>query len=160
MNLPSHFRRVRQMLLRRGTSAAEAEDLIQEAFLKMQEYCQKGGEIQQPEAFLVRTALRLRINARRDQHRDIYVEEDIDELALIIDTGPAPDEVIAAEECLKRMSGALDAVGRRTRDVFFMHRLDGFTYSEIARRLGISVSAIEKHMASALVALAGVNDWR
>lgn len=146
------------MLLRRGNTRAEAEDLIQEAFLKMQEYCRNGGEIEQPEAFLVRTALRLSINARRDQHRDLYVKENVDDLTLILDTNPSPDEVIAAEQCLKRMSVALDAVSRRTRDVFFMHRLDGLSYSQIAGRLGISVSAIEKHIASALARLADVND--
>jgi RNA polymerase sigma factor (sigma-70 family) len=67
---------------------------------------------------------------------------------------------LAAEECLKRMSVALSAVSGRTRDVFFMHRLDGLSYSQIATRLGVSVSAIEKHMASALVILADVNDWQ
>lgn len=56
------------------------------------------------------------------------------------------------------MREALDAVSRRTRDVFFMHRLDGLSYAEIARRLGVSVSAIEKQMASALVAIADVNE--
>ena len=125
----------------------------------MEEYCGKGGEVHEPEAFLVRTALRLSINARRDQHRDLYVDQNVEEFPLIVDTQPSPDEVLAAEECLKRMSGALDAVSRRTRDVFFMHRLDGLTYSQIAIRLGISVSAIEKHVASALATLAEMNDW-
>jgi RNA polymerase sigma-70 factor (ECF subfamily) len=39
-----------------------------------------------------------------------------------------------------------------------MHRLDGLSYAQIARQLGLSISAIEKHMASALAALARVND--
>lgn len=157
--LPRYLRRVIRMLMRRGNSQAEAEDLIQDAFVKMQEYCGKGGQIREPEAFLVRTALRLSINARRDQHRELYVKDRVDELTLIVDTRPSPDEVLAAEECLRRMSGALAAVSIRTRDVFFMHRLDGLSYAEIASRLGISVSAIEKHMASALAVLADVNDW-
>jgi RNA polymerase sigma-70 factor (ECF subfamily) len=158
MSLPQYFRRMQKILLRRGRTREEAEDLIQDAYLKMQEYCNRGGAVRQPEAFLVRTALRLGINARRDEHRDLYVDQQVDELTLIVDSNPSPDEVLVAEQCLERMTDALEAVSRRTREVFFMHRLDGMSYGQIAARLGISVSAIEKHMISALAALAEAND--
>jgi len=64
---------------------------------------------------------------------------------------------LAADECLTKMRDALDGVSRRTRDVFFMHRLDGLSYGEIARELGISVSAVEKRMARAMVTLSEAN---
>lgn len=140
--------------MRRGTRPEDAEDLIQEAFIKMQLYCAKGGEVHQPEGFLVRTALRLAANARRDAHGDLYVDKKVDELTLLIDTNPTPDEVLAADECLMRMRTALDGLNARSRDVFFMHRFDGLTQPEIAQRYGISVSAVEKHVAIALAALA------
>lgn len=147
---------MRKILLRRGRTSAEADDLIQEAFLRMQEYCDKGGAVRQPEGFLVRTVLRLAINARRDAHRDLYSDKPPEELELILDTNPAPDEVLAGDECLERMRAALDAVSRRTRDILFMHRLDGLTYAQIAQQTGLSISAIEKHIASALTILADV----
>ncbi len=156
--LPLYFRRMRKILLRRGRTREEAEDLIQEAFLRMQEYCGKGGEVRKPESFLVRTVLRLAMNARRDEHRELYADEKSEELALVIDTRPTPDEVLAGDECLERMRNALDAVSRRTREVFFMHRLDGLSYAQIAQSLGLSISAIEKHMASALAIMATVNE--
>lgn len=130
---------------------------MQDAFLRMQEYCDKGGEVQQPEAFLVRTVLNLSLNAQRDQHRDLYVDKSVEELTFVVDTNPTPDEVLAGEQCLRRMRDALDAVSRRTRDIFFMHRLDGMSYTQIAQVTGISVSAIEKHMARAIAALVQVN---
>jgi RNA polymerase sigma factor (sigma-70 family) len=148
---------MQRMLQRRGRTREESEDLIQEAFLRMQEYCEKGGEVRQPEGFLVRTALRLAMNARRDEHRDLYADENVEELTFVVDTNPTPDEVLAAEQCLNRMRDALDSVSRRTRDVFFMHRLDGLSYAQIAGKLGVSVSAIEKHNASALATLADAN---
>jgi RNA polymerase sigma factor (sigma-70 family) len=156
--LPLHFRRLQKLLVRRGRTREEAEDLIQEAFLRMQEYCGKGGEVQKPENFLVRTVLRLAMNARRDAHRDLYVDQNVEELTLLIDTNPMPDEVLAADECLERMRGVLDGVSQRTRDVFFMHRLDGLTYAQIARQMRLSISAIEKHIAMALAALAEVSE--
>jgi RNA polymerase sigma-70 factor (ECF subfamily) len=156
--LQTYLRRMQKVLLRRGRSRADADDLIQDAFLKMQEYCQKGGEVRQPEGFLVRTVLRLASNAVRDEHRDLYSNQRVEELTLILDTNPTPDEVLAGDECLERMRDALDAVSRRTRVIFFMHRLDGFSYAQIAAQLGITVSAVEKHVASALAILADVSD--
>lgn len=152
--LPVYFRRLRGVLLRRGRSREEAEDLIQDAFLKMQEYCRQGGEVRQPEGFLMRIVLRLAANARRDAHRELYSEHPVEDLTLLIDAGPTPDEVLAGDQCLERMRNALDALSHRTRDIFFMQRLDGLSYAQIARQMGLSISAVEKHVASALATLA------
>ena len=38
----------------------------------------------------------------------------------------------------------------RTKDIFLMHRLYDMSYAQIAAHLGISVSAVEKHIASAM----------
>jgi RNA polymerase sigma factor (sigma-70 family) len=152
--LPRYFQRTRKILMRRGTRREDAEDLVHEAFIRMQLYCENGGEIKQPEGFLVRTAMRLAVNAHRDAHEDLYAKASVDELTLLIDTRPTPDEELAAEQCLMRMRTALDQLSSRTRDVFFMHRFDGMAQAEIARTLRISVSAVEKHVAIALAALA------
>jgi RNA polymerase sigma-70 factor (ECF subfamily) len=157
-HLPRYFVRLQRLLLRRGRTHAESEDLIQEAFLRMQEYCEKGGEVRRPEGFLVRTVLRLAANATRDAHQDMYCDQAVENFTEILDTRPLPDEVVAAEECLERMREALDAVNRRTREIFFMQRLDGLSYAQIAQRMGISISAVEKHMASALSILSDVNE--
>lgn len=154
-SLPLHFRHLRRILLRRGRTMPEAEDLIQDAFVKMQEYCAEGGSVRHTESFLVRTVLRLASNARRDEHRDLYC--DVEDLALIASSAPTPDEFLAANQCLERMRDALDKVSRRTREIFFMQRIEGRTYAEIAKRMGVSVSAVEKHIASALLKLASFN---
>ena len=38
----------------------------------------------------------------------------------------------------------------RTRQVFVLNRVEGLSYDEIATRLGISVSSVQKHLARAL----------
>jgi RNA polymerase sigma factor (sigma-70 family) len=154
---PRYFRKLHRILRRRGRTREEAEDLIQQAFLKLQEYCERGGQVRQPEGFLLRTVLRLAINARRDQHRELYVDANLEELTQLVDTRPTPEEVLAHDECLERMTRALGSVGRRTRNIFLMHRLGGMSYLAIAQHLGVTVSAIEKHVASALAVLAEAN---
>jgi RNA polymerase sigma-70 factor (ECF subfamily) len=152
--LSSQFRRVKRLLRRRGSSPEDAEDLVQEAVLRLHVYTHAGGDVRDPESFVVRTALNLAIDVRRHAHQHLYETTSVEELTSIIDTRPLPDEVLAAEERLLRMRDALDRVSRRTREIFFMHRLQGFSHAEIAQRLGVTKSAIEKHIASAVTILA------
>jgi RNA polymerase sigma-70 factor (ECF subfamily) len=42
------------------------------------------------------------------------------------------------------------ALPPRTRDAFLLHRFEDQTYGQIAKRLGVSVSMVEKHIAEAL----------
>jgi RNA polymerase sigma factor (sigma-70 family) len=150
--LMPHFRRLEKLLRRRGSTREEAEDLIQEAFLRVKIYCDEGGEIKEPEAFLVRTVLNLARDVRAHEHRDLYVDQPVETL-LIPDCGATPDEVLAAEDRLKELSRTLDEINPRTREVLFMHRLDGLSYAQIADHFDVSVSSIEKHIAKAMSAL-------
>lgn len=152
-SLTSFLQHLQQLLRRRGETRERAEDLVQEAYLRMQVYCKEGHEVREPEAFLARTALNLAVDLRRRDHVNLYEAERVEELQLP-DLAPAPDEVLAAEQRLLQIRNRLDRASRRTRQVFFMHRIQGFSYEEIARRLSISVSSVEKHIASAVTLLA------
>jgi RNA polymerase sigma-70 factor (ECF subfamily) len=150
--LMAHFPRLQKLLRRRGRTREEAEDLIQEAFLRVKVYCDEGGQLKVPEAFLVRTVLNLARDAREREHRELYSEQRIETL-LLPDDGPTPEEMLAAEDRLRELERTLDAISPRTREVFFMHRLDGLSYAQIAAHMDVSVSAIEKHIAKAMSAL-------
>lgn len=145
-----HLQRV---MRKRGWRRQEAEDVIQDAFMRMQNYCNQGGEVRNPEAFLVRTALNLATNVRTRSRAHLYVEQTEEVVSIALGLEPPPEEVLAAEEALDRVCKQLDALTPRTRQIFLMHYLDGYTYPQIAQQLGISVSAVEKHMARAMFAL-------
>jgi RNA polymerase sigma-70 factor (ECF subfamily) len=98
--------------------------------------------------FLVRTALNLAIDERRSAHARRVVAQRI-ELLPLIDPNPTPDEVLAAQQRLQRVKCGLDALSPRVREVFLMNRLEGYSYAQIAERLEISESAVEKHIAKA-----------
>jgi len=147
-----YFKKMRAVLSGRGREREEIEDLMQDAMLRLLEYCNRGAEVREPEAVLVRTVQRLAINHARDAHSDLYVEQPVEQLDLA-DPRPTPEEVLSGEECLNGLIETLDAVGRRTREVFFMHRLHGFSYAQIAYQLEMPVSTVEKHIARAMTAL-------
>jgi len=153
IDLMQHFRHLERILRRRGRTREEAHDLIQESFLRVQVYLNEGGEIREPEAFLVRTALNLSRDMQEREHRDLYASKPVEEL-LVLDTSPTPDEVAQAEDRLKRLDSALNRAGPRAREIFIMHRINGLSYIEISNQLGITRSAIEKHMAHAMTVLA------
>jgi len=67
--------------------------------------------------------------------------------------GASPQD---AEDLVQEAVVRLFAYTRKaggTREVFFMHRLQGLSHAEIAEKLGVSKSAVEKHIASALTIL-------
>jgi RNA polymerase sigma factor (sigma-70 family) len=151
--LTAQLHRLQTLLRRRGSTPEDAEDLVQEAVLRLFAYTQAGGEVRDQATFLKRTVLNLAVDAHRRAHADRFEREPVETLNLV-DVGPAPDEVLAAEQRLLQMRRALDRVSPRTREVFFMHRLQGFSHAEIAERLGVSKSAVEKHVATAVTVLA------
>jgi len=153
-SLLDHLRKVTRLLRRRGTGLEDAEDLVQEAVLRLHAYTQKGLEVHDVERFVTRTAINLAVDSHRRAHEDLYVSAPVEDFTSLIDTRPAPDEMLAIEQQLEAMRAALDRVSHRTREIFFMHRLQGFSHAEIAARMGISKSAVEKHIASAVTILA------
>ena len=152
----SQSRRLKELLRRRGKTREDAEDLVQEAFLRLHVFLNKGHDVQSPSAFLARTALNLAVDAnRRDrrEHRQSFLPETIEELALA-DPGPSPEEVFSAEKRLLQMRQVLDSkVSAATREIFFLHRLEGFTHGEIAARMKMSVRTVEKHIARAVTVI-------
>jgi RNA polymerase sigma factor (sigma-70 family) len=149
------FRRIMNILRRRGQSREDAEDLVQEAFLRLHVFLEEGHDVRTPDAFLVRTALNLAVDARRKNVRDCrdqFVPETIEDLDLVIaDLRPTPEENVAAEIRLREMRKVLDEkLSPTTREVFFLHRLEGLSHEEIAEAMGISLRSVEKRIARAI----------
>ena len=151
---PPYFEHFLRLLRRNGCSTDDAEDLIQEAFLRLTEYCREN-EVRDEAAFLHRTVVNLSISAYRSRCRHPNAGlpvEDLAEILPLVDTAPGPDEVLAVRQRLNEVRKVLAAVSPRTRDIYLAHRA-GCTHEELAVSYGVSRSTIEKSIARAVMAL-------
>jgi len=139
--------------LERGVAdKSSAEDYLNGAYVKMREYQEKCPVVNEV-AFLKRAAHNLAIDDRRSAHVRLAAPVCITELPEICDATPLPDEVMIVQERLAQVRAKILKLHPRTRQVFLMSRLDGMKHREIAEALGISVSAVEKHVAKAVFAI-------
>jgi RNA polymerase sigma factor (sigma-70 family) len=149
------FTQLRPALLRyltlRGARAEEAEDVLQEAHLKL--WAPKVGPVEQPRAYLYSMVSNHFLLHRRAANRRVRREEDWvdvhgDEQRELDDRPSAEAQLIALEQ-LTSLQRALDTLPERTSTIFRRFRVDGEPQRQIALDLGISVSAVEKHLARA-----------
>ena len=142
------FSRVKAALMRRGRTMDEAEDLVQEAWLRLASY-QQEKSVEKPEAFLMRTALNLSIDAHRSQaaRGQAVMLEDV----MLVDSTPSAETVVLGRERALRLSTGLARLNENTRAILLAHRYECLSYQEIADRHKVSVSAVEKQIAKAML---------
>lgn len=152
IEIKSLFALVIRALVRRGRTVHEAEDLVQEAWLRLARHPDPGSVVN-PSAFLMRTALNLSIDAHRARvaQGEAVALDDV----VLVDGTPGAEAQVLARERLVRLTSCLGRLPERTRDIFLAHRLDGRSYTDIAREHGISINAVERHVTKATLMLMG-----
>ncbi|ANE53774.1 hypothetical protein AYM39_00310 [Methylomonas sp. DH-1] len=102
-------------------------------------------------------AFRIAVNLAIDHQRKTIVRDrhsatdDFDTIADTVASAAAqPEQILMARERLSRLNSALNSLPATTRTVFLLHGSEGLTYSEIAERLGISKSQVNKLLAEAM----------
>lgn len=141
----------------RASRRDDAEDLLHDAWVGL---ATRGTAARNPAALLKTAATnRGRDAFRRERRTGEMVPADsmADTLA---DIAPLQDEVLIARHRLERLRQGVERLKPRTREVLLMHRLEGLKYREIAATLGISQSAVEKHIAQGMASLSEwMEDW-
>jgi RNA polymerase sigma factor (sigma-70 family) len=133
---------------RRIQNYAEIEDMVQDVFARMvardspEPVEHLGGYILKTASSVLADRARFR-STHGGQHvafdSDLHGEEDLD-----------PVRILGGREELHAATACLLGLPERTRAVFILRRLEGWKFRDIATHLGISVSAVEKHMVRAI----------
>jgi RNA polymerase sigma factor (sigma-70 family) len=135
-----------------GRGSHEIDDMVQEVFERL---LKRGAvaNVQHLSGYVFETASSVLMDRyRRDRSRHTDVHDQFDETAHA-DVDFSPEHVLIARERLAQVTTILLELPERTRVVFVLRRLEGMKFIDISARLGISVSAVEKHMQRAIAYL-------
>jgi RNA polymerase sigma-70 factor (ECF subfamily) len=137
----AHQAQLRRAALKILGDSERAEDVVQDAYLKVTE-TQGALDIKQPLAYLYQIVRNLAI----DRHRRAAFEGnlfDSEEEGLHVPglTG-TPEAIAISRQHLAMVARALSELPERTRRVFELHRIDGHTHCAIASQLQISTSLV------------------
>lgn len=138
----------------RTGSPAEAEDVVQEIWLHVARA--ETGPVASPLAFLHRVGMNIVLDRVRERQRRAKREQGWSDVAIeqrggeATDDGPSPEDIVDGRQQARRLAAAIEALPPGAGRVFRRHKLDGLSHSEVAAELGITRSAVEKHIAVAL----------
>ncbi|PTQ68993.1 sigma-70 family RNA polymerase sigma factor [Pseudomonas sp. GV071] len=125
-----------------------AADVAHDAYLRVMERSSQA-QIESPRAFLYRTALNLVIDEhRRNALRRTETLDVLDQEEQFF--CPSPHRSLAQDQRLQLLQRALDELPALCRDAFLLRKLEGLSHDEIAQRLDISQSLVEKHIVNAM----------
>lgn len=147
--------RVRAALRQRGCSSQDAEDLVQDAYLRLDSY-QRTHAVSHPDAFLIRAAWNLAIDAHRSERshgEPLVLDEERVEAPCGEQGASTTEAAVLNAERMARLSLGVGGLETRTRAIFVAHLFHGLSYQEIAEVQGISVRAVGKHISKATLTL-------
>jgi RNA polymerase sigma-70 factor (ECF subfamily) len=98
-----------------------------------------------------RIAANLATDYTRHQHVRGRFDGDDSRLLSVASSAPQPDAEMMAQQEHALLKQAIAGLPEKRRTVFLLRTAQELPYGEIAARLGISVSAVEKHMNKAIL---------
>jgi RNA polymerase sigma-70 factor (ECF subfamily) len=144
-------RPLEQFFERRLGRSSDIEDLVQEVFERLLR--QKSlHTLERLDGYVFTVAA----NLLRDRARkgSLKTTELVDlEQTAVVSEEITPERVLLGQDSMNRFLAAIAELPERTRTVLMLRRFEGLEFKAIASQLGISVSAVEKHMMRAMDAL-------
>lgn len=132
---------------RRVSPPEDAHDLVQEVFLRLSRRADLGS-IRRVDSYLFRVAANVLADRYRRQARqpaEVVFYDD----SLHAQADFSPERVLSGRQDLERLIEALAELPERTRQIFVLYHLEQVRQKDIAERLGMPLSTLEKHMARA-----------
>ena len=139
----THFRRLYLPLgmyaMRIVGDADDAEDIVEDTFVKVWQSVSSGMEVADFSAFMYRSVRNRCVSFLRSkvEHEDVSLIPDVSE------------EVIDTSMRDARIWRAIDDLPEKCREIFLMSKRDGYSNAEIADELGISIKTVKNQMTKA-----------
>lgn len=123
----------------------DIDDMAQETFLRAYTVT-RHEQIHSPKSYLFRVAKNVALKELTKKSRQItdFLEE---AQQSEVEDGESLEERVVAEQKISLYFDAIAELPPQCRRVFLMRKYQGLSHREIARELGITTSAVEKHIA-------------
>jgi RNA polymerase sigma-70 factor (ECF subfamily) len=138
-----------------GLRPQDADDVVQDSFLRLHQCLQAGERISEPRAWLFRVGKNLSLNFCRDQRRLIYADDPYTHVQFreVPQSDHDPEAQYLKKEALLRLDAGIARLTESQQDCIHL-RAQGLRYREIASVLGISVSSAAELLQRAIIRLA------
>jgi len=141
-----HEPQLRAWLSRRRLGGLEVDDVIQETYSRLMA-ADSVSHIQDAKSYTFQVAGSVVVDyLRRINVISILSVPELDQLETA-SPEPSPERQIIDRDELHRLAEMIATLPGKIRDVFVLRRVHGLSQREVARRLGLSESTVEKHMA-------------
>lgn len=145
----NHSKALRNFLYYKFGNQDQAEDITQEAFIKLWQNC-KDVPIEKAKSYIYTIANNATLNVIAHQKVVLNYSKASNHSDK---TNENPEFLMEEEQFKTKLLLAIDKLNETQRVAFLMHRIDGKKYSVIAEELNISVKAVEKRIHLALLEL-------
>ncbi len=149
------YHRQLRSFFQRTVSETEADDMLQELYIRLIRQVDRAPPANCRGFLFSAAANLLRDRWRRRAVRKLDQMDSLDGFGGDFKDGEEHDPSLWTEqiEQLERLDGALARVSEKAASAFLCHRVEGCSYADIAVRMGVSVSMVEKYISSALAEL-------
>ncbi|GIL39122.1 RNA polymerase sigma factor [Roseiterribacter gracilis] len=144
-----HAAEIRAYLQSRLGCRATADDLTQDAFLRLA--LADLGSVQDVRSYLYRVASNLLIDHHRHARRKHAPTElrELDECHDLASSEPDPEQMLVWRDEVRQLQRGVGVLSPLCQNIFWLSRAEGFRNAEIAKMLGVCVSTVEKNIGRA-----------
>lgn len=144
----THQRQLESIVRKRVGSRETAADIVQDVFARVL-VAGSRGSADDDRRVLFASVRNAAVEHHRTQHRHNRLMAAFLPEQYAAET-PSPENRLEAHQALSALDKALGELSPRCRDIFILRRVHGLSNEAIARRHGISINSVEKHIARAL----------
>lgn len=148
----AHAKDIARYLQRRGSSLDQAADFTQDAFARLIAGPPEA-TVDNPAAYLFRTARNLAINHDRRQRILSFADDPEAALQAVADDAPSPERVAISRQEIAILEAVFAELTPIQRQIFLLSRIEGRTLAEIGKTLDIPPNTAFGHMTRILVRL-------
>lgn len=140
--------RLERIVANRVGSGAAA-DIVQDLYLRLPRIDVVLATEQDARRYLLKMAVNASINHLQIEGRRAELLAGV--TALYQFAEPSPEDAALTDDELRRVRAALDELPEKCREMLFLSRVEGFTHAEIAERMEVSQSLVEKYLVKTLL---------